>query len=208
MGQVFFLPSCPTCAVLQPHDWASQEVLCLVAAMARKQHEREGTSRWWLSPSFAEIALNPTGYDPNMLALIRKRFMGLADKLRQVYVPMLRGKHWYLMIVDMYQTSLIYLDSLKYPEDTAELKKQMKYVKRGFMSSMMATLQGALDMSGLSQPLDNNLTRAQWMMQANLWGDHDLPRNWNGFDYDSEPERALFRRRREARRARQAALEQ
>ncbi|MED6166659.1 hypothetical protein PIB30_111465, partial [Stylosanthes scabra] len=32
--------------------------------------------------------------------------------------------------------------------------------------------------------------------------------NHNNLDYDSEPERTLFRRRREARRARQAALEQ
>ncbi|MED6213884.1 hypothetical protein PIB30_097698 [Stylosanthes scabra] len=32
--------------------------------------------------------------------------------------------------------------------------------------------------------------------------------NHNNLDYDSKPERTLFRRRREARRARQAALEQ
>ncbi|MED6140946.1 hypothetical protein PIB30_098548, partial [Stylosanthes scabra] len=32
--------------------------------------------------------------------------------------------------------------------------------------------------------------------------------NHNNLDYNSEPERTLFRRRREARRARQAALEQ
>ncbi|MED6116371.1 hypothetical protein PIB30_099701, partial [Stylosanthes scabra] len=32
--------------------------------------------------------------------------------------------------------------------------------------------------------------------------------NHNNSDYDSEPERTLFRRRRETRRARQAALEQ
>ncbi|MED6114360.1 hypothetical protein PIB30_079579 [Stylosanthes scabra] len=32
--------------------------------------------------------------------------------------------------------------------------------------------------------------------------------NHNNLDYDSEPERTLFRRRREVRRARQAALEQ
>ncbi|MED6212553.1 hypothetical protein PIB30_084493 [Stylosanthes scabra] len=32
--------------------------------------------------------------------------------------------------------------------------------------------------------------------------------NKNNLDYDSEPERTLLRRRREARRARQAALEQ
>ncbi|MED6141301.1 hypothetical protein PIB30_102017 [Stylosanthes scabra] len=32
--------------------------------------------------------------------------------------------------------------------------------------------------------------------------------NHNNLDYDSEPERTLFRRRREARRERQAALEQ
>ncbi|MED6188045.1 hypothetical protein PIB30_082273 [Stylosanthes scabra] len=35
-----------------------------------------------------------------------------------------------------------------------------------------------------------------------------LPGNHNNLDYDSEPERTLFRRRRETRRARQAALEQ
>ncbi|MED6175315.1 hypothetical protein PIB30_077204, partial [Stylosanthes scabra] len=32
--------------------------------------------------------------------------------------------------------------------------------------------------------------------------------NHDNIDYDSEPERTLFRRRRETRRARQAALEQ
>ncbi|MED6123650.1 hypothetical protein PIB30_051156 [Stylosanthes scabra] len=32
--------------------------------------------------------------------------------------------------------------------------------------------------------------------------------NHNNLDYNSEPERTLFRRRREVRRARQAALEQ
>ncbi|MED6179020.1 hypothetical protein PIB30_113102, partial [Stylosanthes scabra] len=32
--------------------------------------------------------------------------------------------------------------------------------------------------------------------------------NHNNSDYDSEPERTLFRRRRETRRARKAALEQ
>ncbi|MED6188221.1 hypothetical protein PIB30_084019 [Stylosanthes scabra] len=69
--------------------------------MAAKQHEHDLTKRWWLPPSFG---------------------------IGTVYVPLLRNGHWHLMIVDMYHSDLVYLDSMKNDEDTAERKKQMKFV--------------------------------------------------------------------------------
>ncbi|QHN85611.1 Ulp1 protease family, carboxy-terminal domain protein [Arachis hypogaea] len=39
--------------------------------------------------------------------------MVFADNLLKIYVPLHMGRHWYLMIVDMWNQNLIYLDSLK-----------------------------------------------------------------------------------------------
>ncbi|MED6163820.1 hypothetical protein PIB30_083716 [Stylosanthes scabra] len=108
---------------LAPGERVMDDVLCLVAAMASKQNESDISKRWWLPPSFGEIALNTTGYDPSLLAAIKKKFMGWADRLAHVFVLLLRNGHWYLMIVDMFHSELIYLDSMKNDDDTAERKK-------------------------------------------------------------------------------------
>ncbi|MED6204893.1 hypothetical protein PIB30_012940 [Stylosanthes scabra] len=163
--------------------------------MAGKQHEHDLTKRWWLPPNFGEIALNTTSYDPNVLAVIRKKFLGWADRLAQVYVPLLRNGHWYLLIVDMYYSELVYLDSLKNDDDIAERKKQMKFVAffletllsdKGFYKEWdglypkCSTYDFSEPWAGQQDELSNDcgVWVAQWMLQATLWGgDHTLEVN-------------------------------
>ncbi|MED6138364.1 hypothetical protein PIB30_073682 [Stylosanthes scabra] len=47
------------------------------------------------------------------MEFIERNYMGSADNLLKIYVPLKLNKHRYLMIVDMWGKKLVYLDSAK-----------------------------------------------------------------------------------------------
>ncbi|MED6110129.1 hypothetical protein PIB30_040102 [Stylosanthes scabra] len=116
--------------------------------------------KWWLPTTFSHMILNPHQLSAPIMEYIKQRYMGLADDLMMIYVPMHIGNHWYLMIVGSHQRQnhevvyethkadnillagglgcyiwekkLVYLDSCKSTEEveTASRISQMKEVAR------------------------------------------------------------------------------
>ncbi|XLS71899.1 hypothetical protein HN51_028764 [Arachis hypogaea] len=86
-------------------------IINLVVAMVSSN--KADKQRWWLPTMFAQIAMSPAHHCKSTLDYIVAKYMGFADNLRKIYVPLHMGRHWYLMIVDMWDQNLIYLDSLK-----------------------------------------------------------------------------------------------
>ncbi|MED6128984.1 hypothetical protein PIB30_103310 [Stylosanthes scabra] len=54
---------------------------------------------------------------------IKDRYMGIADDLMMIYIPMHTKNHWYLMIVDIWDKKLVYLNSF-HSLDCAETEFQ------------------------------------------------------------------------------------
>ncbi|KAL4390281.1 hypothetical protein AHAS_Ahas03G0129400 [Arachis hypogaea] len=75
-----------------------------------------------------KIALSPVNHNIDTFEFIWSNFMGYADNLHQIYVPMYREQHWYLMIVDLVFCRLIYLDFAKNASEYEARIAQMKYV--------------------------------------------------------------------------------
>ncbi|MED6122210.1 hypothetical protein PIB30_037642 [Stylosanthes scabra] len=59
---------------------------------------------------------------------IKNRYMGPADDLMMIYVPMHIGHHWYLMIIEIWDRKLVYLDSFK-SDDVAEIELRLRQMK-------------------------------------------------------------------------------
>ncbi|XLU22489.1 hypothetical protein S245_058555, partial [Arachis hypogaea] len=82
-------------------------------------------SMWWLPTTFAQIALDPNLHCKATLDYIAAKYMGMVENLVKIYVPIYIERHWYLMIVDMLEGKLVYLDSLKDKDERQRRVKQM-----------------------------------------------------------------------------------
>ncbi|MED6119697.1 hypothetical protein PIB30_013813 [Stylosanthes scabra] len=103
------------------------------------------------------------------------------------------GSHWYLMIVDIWEKKLIYLDSLKSDdvEETDRRKKQMKDVAK-YLGMLVRTrsfwknkdahppLISEFDpeeaITGQQDPgsMDCGVWVCQWMLSRHKWLDYDI----------------------------------
>ncbi|MED6136780.1 hypothetical protein PIB30_059025 [Stylosanthes scabra] len=61
---------------------------------------------WWLPTTFAQFALNPTNHCAITFEYIKRVYMGKADELRKIFVPLNLDHHWYLMIIDILVDSM------------------------------------------------------------------------------------------------------
>ncbi|RYR24838.1 hypothetical protein Ahy_B02g058383 [Arachis hypogaea] len=96
---------------LRPGEEVVDDVINLVVAMFSSNMAEK--QRWWLPTTFAQIAMSPGHHCKSTLDYIVAKYMGFVDNLLKIYVPLHMGRHCYLMIVDMWDQNLIYLDSLK-----------------------------------------------------------------------------------------------
>ncbi|KAL4365091.1 hypothetical protein AHAS_Ahas07G0071400 [Arachis hypogaea] len=168
-------------------------VISLVAVMCTEGATSDSVlKRWWLPTSFQQIAVNPTNYCPSTLEYIKRKFMGKADQLFKVYIPLHTEDHWYLMIIDFFNWKLVYLDSLKDSNLTKSRKDQMLYVAF-FLENLLCDdyfYEGApnemhkpstyeiLEPEIGQQAYGSNdcgVWVAQWMIQSHLWSNYDLP---------------------------------
>ncbi|XLT85847.1 hypothetical protein HN873_007600, partial [Arachis hypogaea] len=94
-----------------------------------------------------KIALSPVNHNIDTFEFIWSNFMGYADNLHQIYVPMYREQHWYLMIVDLVFCRLIYLDFAKNASEYEARIAQMKYV----MSTRCMTLTNSSCISSINK---------------------------------------------------------
>ncbi|MED6160027.1 hypothetical protein PIB30_047644 [Stylosanthes scabra] len=93
-----------------PLTYATSTILDVVATMLTDQLT---DSIWWLPTAFGPIALNPAGYCKDTLDFIVRRYMGYVDETHKIYVPLSCEGHWFLLVVDLRDSKVIYLDSLK-----------------------------------------------------------------------------------------------
>ncbi|MED6170382.1 hypothetical protein PIB30_030355 [Stylosanthes scabra] len=87
---------------LIPGSELEDDVLNMVVGMCTRGNTEN--RRWWLPTTFS--------YNQPTMDYVRERYMGVADKLDRIYVPMHVSNHWYLMIIDLWDKKLVYLDSL------------------------------------------------------------------------------------------------
>ncbi|XLU43309.1 hypothetical protein S245_038123, partial [Arachis hypogaea] len=102
-----------------------EDVINLVCTMLTHEDRKES---WFLPTTFSQVALSPVNHSIDTFEYIRSRFMGYADDLWMIYVPMHRDNHWYLMVVDLVNCNLLYLDSAKDSNHRESRVSQMKFV--------------------------------------------------------------------------------
>ncbi|QHO01204.1 Ubiquitin-like-specific protease [Arachis hypogaea] len=83
---------------------------------------------WFLPTTFSQVTLSPVSHSIDTFEYIRQRFMGHAYDLWMIYVPMHRDNHWYLMVIDLVNCKLLYLDSAKHSDHRESRVSQMKFV--------------------------------------------------------------------------------
>ncbi|KAL4287000.1 hypothetical protein AHAS_Ahas19G0142400 [Arachis hypogaea] len=141
-------------------------------------------SMWWLPTTFAQIALDPNLHCKATLDYIAAKYMGMVENLIKICVPIYIERHWYLMIVDMLEGNLVYLDSLKDKDERQRMVKQMITVAK-FLDITLSKDKFYFDKSKsqksistfrvyepcISQQsgLDCGVWISQWMIMYDLW---------------------------------------
>ncbi|XLU99168.1 hypothetical protein S245_013508 [Arachis hypogaea] len=110
---------------LRPGHLIVDDVINLVCTMLTHENRKES---WFLPTTFSQVALSSVNHSINTFEFIRNRFMGYADDLLMIYVPMHRDNHWFLMVVDLVNCNLLYLDSAKNINRQEARISQMKFV--------------------------------------------------------------------------------
>ncbi|MED6111869.1 hypothetical protein PIB30_056308 [Stylosanthes scabra] len=121
-------------------------------------------------------------------------YMGKADELMMIYVPIHIRNHWFFMIVDVWDTSLVYLDSLRSDdaEETAlriSMMTEVAHYLGGMLQSAslwkneetLRPFVGEFEPkiptnTGQQAPgtMDCGVWVCQWMMNSHLWLDYSL----------------------------------
>ncbi|MED6149252.1 hypothetical protein PIB30_060648 [Stylosanthes scabra] len=110
---------------LRPKNQVPKEILDVVATMMT---DESSDSIWWMPTSFAPIALNPTGHCKDTLDFITRRFMGYVDETHKIYVLLNCKEHWFLLVVDLRDSKLVYMDSLKDVNAQSDRVKMIEFV--------------------------------------------------------------------------------
>ncbi|MED6160531.1 hypothetical protein PIB30_052248 [Stylosanthes scabra] len=168
------------------------DVLNMVVGMCTAR--KFDNSKWWLPTTFSQMIVSPELYNQATMDYIKDRYMGHADGLKTMYVPMHIGRHWYLLIIDIWGRQLVYLDSMKSEDvqDTEARIGQMMEVAR-FVESMLKDKSFWLadeyfppfvsDYEPLVPEVGHQADRSmdcgvwvcQWMVNSHLWLDYNLP---------------------------------
>ncbi|MED6209010.1 hypothetical protein PIB30_050484 [Stylosanthes scabra] len=131
----------------------------------------------------------PEQFNQPAMDYIKDRYMGLADDLMMVYVPMHVNNHWYLMVIDFWDKKLVYLDSFKsadHNETTLRLSLMVEvatYLEHVIQNTdfwddktiippTLSDFEPIYPDAG-QQP-DGTLDVCQWMMNSQMWLDYTL----------------------------------
>ncbi|XP_072059486.1 uncharacterized protein [Arachis hypogaea] len=175
---------------LVPGSKVIGDVLTLVASMMSKGTHGPVPGKlgikWWLPPTFAQIAMHHTNISAGTIDYIRSTYTGFADNLLMIYVPIHIDDHWFLMVVDRFYEKVSYMDSLKCENllpsrmDAMEavaklldniLSKESLY-KLPNAKTKSITLYDFDEPKVPQQKMDSNdcgVFVAQWMILSNLW---------------------------------------
>ncbi|XLR47278.1 hypothetical protein S83_031938 [Arachis hypogaea] len=92
-------------------------VLTLVCSMLTKGYfgpkGYKYANQWFLPPTFFQIVLSPKQNCVRTMKYIKDNFMGDLATLHQIFVPIHLNSHWFLIVVDLLNEVVKYLDSFK-----------------------------------------------------------------------------------------------
>ncbi|QHN85983.1 Ulp1 protease family, carboxy-terminal domain protein [Arachis hypogaea] len=131
-------------------------------------------SVWWLPTTFAQIALNPSTYCKETMAFIHHKYMKYVDETAKIYIPLNKDQHRYLMVVDLCEKALIYLDSAKDIDAREGRMDQMEYVAFFLLRLLKDRKFYRKKESKCPERLDCGVWVTQWMQLSELWTSYDL----------------------------------
>ncbi|MED6136340.1 hypothetical protein PIB30_055156 [Stylosanthes scabra] len=159
--------------------------------MARLAHiyERSESTR----ESRLVLTALPGTPSETMMGYIQRRYMGLLADVQKIYVPIYAGRHWFLMIVNVMDETLIYLDSLKH-KDFCDVRVKLMFDVGDYIESMLRSdTHGAFKSKGHmipeistygvheprisqqdSRSNDCGVWVCEWMRTFQTWRDYDV----------------------------------
>ncbi|QHN84324.1 Ulp1 protease family, carboxy-terminal domain protein [Arachis hypogaea] len=115
-----------TLLTIMPGNPIIGDVLTLVCSMLTKGHfgpkGNIHANQWFLPPTFSQIVLSPKQNCVRTMKYIKDNFMGDLASLHQIFVPIHLNSHWFLIVVDLLNGVVKYLDSFKKGTLEAERK--------------------------------------------------------------------------------------
>ncbi|MED6136755.1 hypothetical protein PIB30_058821 [Stylosanthes scabra] len=176
---------------LRPGHQLFDDVLNMVVGMCTS--DRDDNRKWWLPTTFSQMIVHPEQFSQPTMDYIIDRYMGVADDLMMIYVPMHIMNHWYLMIIDMWDKKLVYLDSFKSVDCNETklritlMKEVARYVdsllkqdkfwedKTSFRPSV-ADFDPIAPITGqqLPESQDCGVWMCQWMINSHLWLEYEM----------------------------------
>ncbi|MED6217562.1 hypothetical protein PIB30_018956 [Stylosanthes scabra] len=159
---------------LCPGEEVFGDVITLVAGLMNFKKKGE-CGVWWLPTTFA------------------RRYMGLLSDVQKIYVPIYAGRHWFLMIVNVMDDTLIYLDPLKH-KDFCDARVKLMFDVGDYIESMLRSdTHGVFKSKGHRIPQistykiheprisqqdsgsnDCGVLVCEWMRTFQTWRDYDL----------------------------------
>ncbi|KAL4314305.1 hypothetical protein AHAS_Ahas15G0071800 [Arachis hypogaea] len=174
---------------LAPKEEVVDDVLNVVIRMLTNGSQR---SCWFLPTVVMQVALGGRSLTSANMTSIRNNYMrSKVDQTTKVYQPMWCDQHWYLMIIDIPQMNLVYLDSLRDPREADARKTAMVRVAlylegltlgKSWLSGPEA-LRPRFSAFEFEEPevpqqagdsMDCGVWVAQWMIREHLWQDHGV----------------------------------
>lgn len=98
---------------LKPNKFVTGDVIDLAACMltydARKEMRQPKT--WFLPTTLTRYVLSWNSPFWQMKQFYQKEFMGNADVVSKIFLPIYDHLHWFLLVIDFVRKELVYLDS-------------------------------------------------------------------------------------------------
>ncbi|MED6203937.1 hypothetical protein PIB30_004067 [Stylosanthes scabra] len=137
------------------------------------------------------MIVQPEQFNKPTMDYIKDRYMGKADDLMMIYVLMHLGNHWYLLIIDLWEKQLVYLNSFKSTENEVTqlrlslIREVARYVEdlvnepdfwvdQDAVRPIVFEFEPLCRDCGQQEPLslDCGVWVCQWMMNIHLWMDY------------------------------------
>ncbi|MED6226467.1 hypothetical protein PIB30_104076 [Stylosanthes scabra] len=169
-------------------------ILIMVAGMLTAS--RGGLGTWWLRSTFSQMLMDPNQFSEGTMKYIQNRYMVRIGDLHKMYVPICIGRHWFLMVVDMHDRTLVYLDSLKSNDHRASRVALMDNLAKQIQDMVCADKHDKHDVfrangkkianianfgihepkTGQQGPFTNDygVWVCEWMRTSHLWRNYDL----------------------------------
>ncbi|XP_020979480.1 uncharacterized protein LOC107619217 isoform X1 [Arachis ipaensis] len=150
------------------------------------------TNAWFLPMTIMQAAVGGRSLTSANIRSIRNNYMrSKVDQVTRVYQPMWCDQHWYLMIIDVREQKLIYVDSLRDPREADARKTAMMrvalYLEGMTLGNSWLSGDGAMrprffafkyeepDVpQQVADSMDCGIWVAQWMIRAHMWQDYGV----------------------------------